>query len=364
MDKIFQIFVSSTYEDLKEERQEVMAAVVSTGNVPIGMEYFPAGNASPFDYIKQQIDGADYYILVLAGKYGSINKDTGISYTEMEFDYAVSKGVPVAVLQCKDIKKLPAEKVEFEDDNKRKLLEAFRKKSKEGRVATFWEDKKDLYNQVKDAIDNLTKNSPRTGWVRADQVNEAFGEKQIVDVKTKLIKYKLLLESVFMRYLIAIFNVTTPLEIRNKKRPTDIFHYKFDFTFNDMSDLYKTSLMLTDPNYKPAIAIYFELQDKLYTDLMNMLSAIDFSCYPQLENNIHQFLKNCNDFGYKGSILECATTTLNNHNAEMLSKFIKEYEGELIMRESNALNQFISLYALLHYNSILAQNIINELKSL
>lgn len=62
MDKIYQIFVSSTYEDLKMERQEVMAAVVSTGNVPIGMEYFPAGNAAPFDYIKKQIDGADYYI--------------------------------------------------------------------------------------------------------------------------------------------------------------------------------------------------------------------------------------------------------------------------------------------------------------
>lgn len=169
MDKIYQIFVSSTYEDLKLERQEVMAAVVSTGNVPIGMEYFPAGNAAPFDYIKKQIDGADYYILIVAGKYGSINEETGISYTEMEFNYAVEKKVPIAVLQYKDLKKLPGEKLEIEDVNKRELLDAFRKRSKEGRMATFWEDAKDLRMQVKDAINSMIIESPRTGWIRADK---------------------------------------------------------------------------------------------------------------------------------------------------------------------------------------------------
>ena len=151
------------------ERQEVMAAVVSTGNVPIGMEYFPAGNAAPFDYIKKQIDGADYYILIVAGKYGSINEETGISYTEMEFNYAVEKKVPIAVLQYKDIKKLPGEKLELEDAHKRELLEAFRKNSIEGRMATFWEDAKDLRMQVKDAINGMIVESPRTGWIRADR---------------------------------------------------------------------------------------------------------------------------------------------------------------------------------------------------
>lgn len=168
MEKIYQIFVSSTYEDLKMERQEVMAAVVSTGNVPIGMEYFPAGNASPFDYIKQQIDGADYYVLIVAGKYGSINDETGISYTEMEFDYAVSKGVPIAVLLHKDISQLKGSQLENTDE-RRRLLEAFRDKVRNGRVAAFWDDVKDLKLKIKEAIDNLIKNSPRTGWVRADQ---------------------------------------------------------------------------------------------------------------------------------------------------------------------------------------------------
>lgn len=167
-DKIYQVFVSSTYEDLKEERQEVMAAVVSTGNVPIGMEYFPAGDAAPFDYIKKQIDEADYYILVVAGKYGSINKDTGISYTEMEFDYAIEKKVPVAVLLYKELNKLTADKIELDND-RRSLLEAFRNKVRDGRMANFWEDKKDLRLEVKDAIKSMIVESPRTGWIRADR---------------------------------------------------------------------------------------------------------------------------------------------------------------------------------------------------
>ena len=169
MDKIYQIFVSSTFEDLKMERQEVLAAVVSTGNVPIGMEYFPAGNASPFDYIKKQIDGADYYILIVAGKYGSINEDTKISYTEMEFDYAISKGIPVAVLLYKDISKLPGSKLEMDDPDKKLKLDAFISKVRTGRMVTFWEDEKDLRMQVKDAISNMIKESPRTGWIRADR---------------------------------------------------------------------------------------------------------------------------------------------------------------------------------------------------
>lgn len=168
-DKIYQVFVSSTYEDLKMERQEVMAAVVSTGNVPIGMEYFPAGDAAPFDYIKKQIDGADYYILIVAGKYGSIDEATGISYTEMEFDYAISKGVPVAVLLHKDITKLSGSKLEMDDPNKKQLLDAFRTKVRTGRMATFWEDEKDLRLQVKDAINGMIVDTPRTGWIRADR---------------------------------------------------------------------------------------------------------------------------------------------------------------------------------------------------
>ena len=60
MDKKYQIFVSSTYEDLKEERLAVARSIYHANCIPIGMEFFPASPLSPWDFIKKQIDESDY----------------------------------------------------------------------------------------------------------------------------------------------------------------------------------------------------------------------------------------------------------------------------------------------------------------
>src|SRR5512142_1703025 len=89
-----QVFVSSTYRDLVDERKSVIHALLELDCIPAGMELFPAADEDAWTLIKEVIDGCDYYVLILAGKYGSTNPD-GIGYTEMEFDYAVSIGKPV-----------------------------------------------------------------------------------------------------------------------------------------------------------------------------------------------------------------------------------------------------------------------------
>ena len=94
MNKRYQIFVSSTYEDLKEERRTVLSAVQDMEDIPSGMEMFPATDEEQFNFIKKIIDNSDYYVVIVAGRYGSIAPD-GLSYTEKEYDYAVSKGIRV-----------------------------------------------------------------------------------------------------------------------------------------------------------------------------------------------------------------------------------------------------------------------------
>ena len=81
MKKRYTVFISSTYEDLQEERENVMDALLKLDLIPCGMELFPASNESQWSLIKRVIDDCDYYILILAGRYGSINKKKGISYT-------------------------------------------------------------------------------------------------------------------------------------------------------------------------------------------------------------------------------------------------------------------------------------------
>ena len=123
---IYKIFVSSTFKDLIDERIKVMTTIVNCGHLPIGMEQFPAAPIEAWEYIKLLIDNADYYLLLLAGKYGTVHPKTGKSYTQMEYEYAKEKGVPVIFLTYKDVNKLPFDKCES-DPSIRQRLEEFRK---------------------------------------------------------------------------------------------------------------------------------------------------------------------------------------------------------------------------------------------
>lgn len=52
MDKRYQIFVSSTYADLKEERRRVIQALMEMDCIPSGMELFPAADEEQWEFIK------------------------------------------------------------------------------------------------------------------------------------------------------------------------------------------------------------------------------------------------------------------------------------------------------------------------
>lgn len=93
MEKCYQVFVSSTFKGLEEERQEVMHVLLELDCMPSGMELFPAANETQWNLIKKVIDDCDYYLLIVGGRYGSIGTEE-ISYTEMEYRYALETGKP------------------------------------------------------------------------------------------------------------------------------------------------------------------------------------------------------------------------------------------------------------------------------
>lgn len=87
--------------------------------IPAGMEAFPAIDEEQFEFIKRVIDDCDYYLLVIGGRYGSVSEKLGLSYTEMEYDYAVSKGIKVVAFFHKDPDSLPVRKSEQSEDSKK-----------------------------------------------------------------------------------------------------------------------------------------------------------------------------------------------------------------------------------------------------
>lgn len=161
MEKRYQIFISSTYADLIDERKEIMEAILSLNCFPAGMEMFPATNMEQFEYIKKVIDMSDYYVLVIAGRYGSLAKD-GISYTEKEYNYAKRKKIPILAFIYEDIEKLPLSKVDKNMDK----LEKFRNKVKRNRVVKFWSNASELKYMIHDSLLSEFELNPREGWIK------------------------------------------------------------------------------------------------------------------------------------------------------------------------------------------------------
>lgn len=184
MDKRYQVFISSTYSDLKEERGKVMQTVMALDCIPAGMELFPAIDAEQFEFIKKIIDDCDYYVLIIGGRYGSISDD-GISYTEKEYDYAVSKGMPVLAFLHNDINNLPVAKSDIEED-KRTKLEAFRSKVITGRLVQFWSNADDLNGKVAVSLTKTIKTYPAIGWVRANLQTNAESLQEMNDLHKEL----------------------------------------------------------------------------------------------------------------------------------------------------------------------------------
>lgn len=122
----YQVFVSSTYEDLKIERAEAMQALLELDCMPAGMELFPAANEEQWQWIKRIIDESDYYVVIVGGRYGSINKKMKISYTEMEYRYANDCGKPILTFLHEDIETLPVSKSGVSESSRKQLSE-FRK---------------------------------------------------------------------------------------------------------------------------------------------------------------------------------------------------------------------------------------------
>ena len=168
MEKKYSFFISSTYEDLKEERDAVIHTVLTLGQFPVGMEMFSAVNMDQWNVIKKSIDSCDYYILIIGNKYGSIDEDSGLSYTEKEFDYAISQGIPVLAFIADDNINLSVSKVE-QDEEKIIGLRKFKDKVKKSDLyVSFWNSKDKLEALVSQSISKSTLDSDRPGWIRCN----------------------------------------------------------------------------------------------------------------------------------------------------------------------------------------------------
>jgi hypothetical protein len=168
--KRLQVFVSSTFLDLKEERQAAVEAILEAGHIPAGMELFTAGDESQMEVIKQWIDQSDVYLLILGGRYGSIDNKSGKSYIHLEYDYAFEREIPVFACVLKDPKKRAEDKADFDliESRNSTQYDDFRNVV-QSRMVEFWEDTKDIKYTITRKLQEFTRRDDLIGWVKGDQ---------------------------------------------------------------------------------------------------------------------------------------------------------------------------------------------------
>lgn len=168
--KRLQVFVSSTYTDLGQERQAAVEAILTAGHFPAGMELFTAGDKSQMDAIKQWIDESDIYLLILGGRYGSIEPRSGKSYTHLEYEYALQQEKPLFACVLTE---------DFVDEKVKEVGKSVLEMSAPSKLSEFralvlsklvkmCEDTKDIKIAVGETLASLARSDKLIGWVRAN----------------------------------------------------------------------------------------------------------------------------------------------------------------------------------------------------
>lgn len=183
-EKKYQVFISSTYSDLVEERKKILDVLFMADCIPAGMEAFVAVDTEQFEVIKKVIDLCDYYVLIIGKRYGTIHPETGVSYTEMEYDYAIEHNIPVLVFAIDENVEVDQEKTET-DEEKIVKLKNFRTKAMTNRLASIWKTTDDLTGKLAVSIMKAKAEIKRPGWQRAVDFDEASLRREIMELKSK-----------------------------------------------------------------------------------------------------------------------------------------------------------------------------------
>lgn len=223
MSKRYQVFVSSTFEDLQEERKEVMQALLELDCIPAGMELFPASNDDQWTLIKRVIDDCDYYILIIGGRYGSVNEN-GISYTQMEFEYALETGKPIISFLPKYPENIPSGKCDG-DKLKQEKLSKFKEQAKK-KLIKYWENPTNLGSVVSRSMIRLIKDFPAEGWVKS---GSAVDEKSVREIA------KLQRENDELREKLKTIATEAPKGTEGFSQGEDEIQIVYTFTADDMN---------------------------------------------------------------------------------------------------------------------------------
>lgn len=173
MKKKYQVFVSSTYTDLRDDRQVAVETILKAGDIPAGMELFAASDESQMDVIKRWIDESDIYMLILGGRYGSIEPKSGKSYIQLEYEYAIERSIPFfAIVMSESLleKRVKEYGTSYIETNHSELYKNFKDKVLK-KMCKFYDDPKDIKLAIFETLTDYHNRYQLTGWISGKEFN-------------------------------------------------------------------------------------------------------------------------------------------------------------------------------------------------
>jgi len=153
------IFISSTYHDLIPYRESLWEILKELNFSIRGMEKFGARKSCPLDTCLMEVAISDVYVGILAYRYGSVDKKTGKSFTQLEYEKALSLNKEILIYLLDDNGFIHPKHVDFGD--KASKLKRFKNVLKKNHTVDFFKDPIDLkikiYEKLKELYPKISK---------------------------------------------------------------------------------------------------------------------------------------------------------------------------------------------------------------
>ncbi len=169
------IFVSSTYEDLIPYREEAQRVLIRLEQLIKGMEYFGSNAAKPLDVCLKNVRESKIFVGIIGMRYGSIEPETGKSYTQLEYEEAIRNNIPTLIyIISNDCAVLP-KYIDFGDSAEK--LQSFKKHLVRNHTVYFFTSVENFGLQLLQDLTETLEHIGHAGIIEA--VNEK--EKQNYD---------------------------------------------------------------------------------------------------------------------------------------------------------------------------------------
>src|ERR1700736_142888 len=138
-----EIFLSSTARDLGEYCADLAQALNALkGYKCVWMKNFYASDATSVEFVQKRVQECDLYIGVIGVLFGSCPLGSQKSFTQHEYEAAITKNMPRLIFMTTEDFRLPANL--RESDTNSALQGEFRIRLQQERICKFFNDARDL----------------------------------------------------------------------------------------------------------------------------------------------------------------------------------------------------------------------------